>query len=61
MKSKILIASVQMVSSDIWQDNLFSAKELVKNAAMNGARLVVIPEFFILIATSGASCKEEIA
>ena len=61
MNSKILVASVQMVSSNIWRDNLSNAKKLIRNAAINGARVVVIPEFFILIATSGSSCRDEVA
>ena len=58
---QILVASVQMVSSDVWQDNLACAKRLVQNAALGGARVVVIPEFFILIAKSGSPCKIEVA
>lgn len=44
------IAAVQMVSGINWQVNLQVAERLIKEAADNSARLVVLPEFFIQMA-----------
>ena len=61
VEKQLVVASVQMVSSHIWQDNLATAGRLIKDAALSGAKVVVIPEFFILIAKCGAACKAAIA
>jgi nitrilase len=43
------IAAVQMVSSHVVQDNLDQAAELIRQAALDGAELVVLPEYFCLL------------
>jgi nitrilase len=50
MQNKLFIATIQMVSSSNWQQNLATAAKLVKEAANKGAKLAVLPEFFIRIA-----------
>jgi len=45
----VLIAGVQMVSSPRVVDNLAQAGRLVAEAAAQGARLVVLPEYFPII------------
>lgn len=52
MTNKLKVASIQMVSTSKWQENLDSASRLVAKAAIAGAQLVVLPEFFIRIADS---------
>ena len=47
--NKIKVASIQMTSTSKWQDNLNTAIELIKQARQHGAKLVVLPEFFIRI------------
>jgi predicted amidohydrolase len=43
------IAAIQMCSTSNVDDNLAQAKQLVAQAAGNGARLVVLPEMFALL------------
>ena len=43
------VAALQMLSVPDWQMNLSTAARLIKEAASNSARLVVLPEFFIQI------------
>ena len=50
--NKLLIAAIQMVSSDNVEDNLKTVKILVKKAVSQGARLLVLPENFALMASS---------
>ncbi len=50
--NNLRVATIQMVSSSIWQKNLESAIRLVREAAQNGAKLAVLPEFFIRIANN---------
>lgn len=46
MPSEILVAAVQMNSGEIKTDNYAKAGALVRRAAADGARLVVLPEYF---------------
>lgn len=43
------IAAIQMVSSDSVQDNLNEASQLIAQAVADGARLLVLPEYFCLM------------
>jgi deaminated glutathione amidase len=43
------VASIQMVSGLNWRENLAQAEELIIKAANSGAKLAVLPEFFIRI------------
>ncbi len=40
------IAAVQMCSSSVICDNLYTAEKLIKDAVSNGAELIVLPEMF---------------
>ncbi len=44
------VAAIQLVSTDIVVDNLNTAAQLVENAAEQGAKIVVLPENFALMA-----------
>lgn len=46
---KIKIASVQMTSSHIVNDNLKKAEEFIIQAAKEGAQIVILPEYFALL------------
>lgn len=50
VENNLKVAAVQMVSGTNWQANLDVAARLVALAASDGARVVVLPEFFIRIA-----------
>ena len=50
INSSLTIAAIQMISTQNWQENLNTASKLVGQAARNGAKLAVLPEFFIRIA-----------
>lgn len=52
MEEGLNVAVIQMISSSVWMDNLKTASRLVKQAAQDGAKLVVLPEFFIRIANT---------
>jgi predicted amidohydrolase len=45
----IRIASIQMVSTPVLQENLNTATRLIKSAAEEGAQLAVLPEYFCLM------------
>jgi nitrilase len=45
----IKVASIQMVSSSNPLDNFSSAERLIGECAKNGARIVVLPEYFCLL------------
>jgi nitrilase len=45
----IKIASIQMVSTPVLQENLNTAARLIKVAAEEGAQLAVLPEYFCLM------------
>jgi nitrilase len=47
--SDIRIASIQMVSTPVLQENLNTAARLIKAAAEEGAQLAVLPEYFCLM------------
>jgi len=47
--SDIRIASIQMVSTPVLQENLNTAARLVKSASEEGAQLAVLPEYFCLM------------
>jgi len=52
LMDKALIAAIQMVSSDDLEDNLKTTKSLVEKAASQGAKMLVLPENFALMASS---------
>lgn len=52
MNEKFLAAAVQMVSSTSVEHNVQTAAELVASAARQGAKLVVLPEYFCLMGRS---------
>jgi predicted amidohydrolase len=47
--NELRVASIQMVSTPNLAENLETAESLIKNAAAQGARLVVLPEYFCLM------------
>ena len=47
--SNIRIASIQMVSTPVLEENLNTAARLIKSAAEEGAQLAVLPEYFCLM------------
>jgi nitrilase len=47
--SDIRIASIQMVSTPVLQENLNTAARLIKSATEEGAQLAVLPEYFCLM------------
>jgi len=49
------VASIQMMSTDNWQENLTFIEYQAKEAALSGAHLVVLPENAILF--SGKSLR----
>ena len=48
-KTNLNIASVQMVSTPDLEQNLSTATRLIKEAANEGAQLVVLPEYFCMM------------
>jgi len=49
MPSQFNIASIQMISTPVLQENLDTANRLIGQAAKAGAQLVVLPEYFCLM------------
>ena len=49
VQTKLNVAAIQIVSARSWQTNLSLVTQMIAEAAMNGAELVVLPEFFIQI------------
>ena len=47
--ANLQIASIQMVSTPVLQENLNTAARLIKSAAAKGAQLAVLPEYFCLM------------
>ena len=47
--ANLQIASIQMVSTPVLQENLNTAASLIKAAAAKGAQLAVLPEYFCLM------------
>ena len=47
--TELKIAAIQMVSSASLQENLATAKRLIKAAAHDGAQLVALPEYFCIM------------
>lgn len=50
--TSVRVAAVQMVSTPRLEDNVTTVRRLVAGAASDGARLVVLPEFFPMIGAS---------
>ena len=48
-QANLQIASIQMVSTPVLQENLNTAASLIKAAAAKGAQLAVLPEYFCLM------------
>lgn len=48
-RSSVRLAAVQMVSTPRLEDNVATVRRLVSGAAQDGAKLVVLPEFFPMI------------
>jgi predicted amidohydrolase len=48
----ISIASIQMVSAQNVADNLATAERLINQAVLGGATIILLPEFFALIASN---------
>ena len=46
---ELKIAAIQMVSSASLQENLTTAKRLIKAAAQDGAQIAVLPEYFCIM------------
>ena len=49
VRDKLKVAAVQMVSGLSLEDNLQAARVLIKEAAQQGAQLVLLPEYFCLM------------
>ena len=47
--TELKIASIQMVSTPDLQENLSTARRLIRTAATDGVRLAVLPEYFCLM------------
>lgn len=47
--NELKIASVQMISSSNLEENLQTAKKLIQLAAQDGAKLVMLPEYFCMM------------
>jgi nitrilase len=47
--SNIRIASIQMVSTPVLEENLNTATRLIKSAVEEGAQLAILPEYFCLM------------
>jgi len=47
--TELNIASIQMISTPVLQENLDAANRLVEQAAKAGAKLAVLPEYFCLM------------
>ena len=48
--TSLKVAVVQMVSSENFEENLLVAKRLIQEAAEDGASLIVLPEYFSIMA-----------
>ena len=49
VETSLKVAAIQMVSVKDWKINLEMAKALIREASHKGAKLIVLPEFFIQI------------
>lgn len=61
VETSFKVAAIQMVSVKDWKINLTTAKSLIKEASNKGAKLVVLPEFFIQITDIDDPKRLEIA
>lgn len=48
-KSMQRVAAIQMCSSHVVEENLTAAKDLINQAACNGAKLIILPEMFSIM------------
>jgi deaminated glutathione amidase len=48
--AKLIVATIQMVSNHVFSENLDTAVRLIEKAAEAGASLVVLPEYFSIMA-----------
>lgn len=51
-KGQLRVAALQMIATPRVDDNLDVVARLVRNAALAGAQLIILPEFFIQITTA---------
>jgi predicted amidohydrolase len=49
MKSNVRVAAIQMISTDNVTENLNQAQQYVRQAADEGAQLIVLPEYFCIM------------
>lgn len=54
MVDRFCVSAIQMVSTDVLEENLLKAEALINNAVCQGAQLVVLPENFSLMALHSA-------
>ncbi len=47
--TSLKVAAIQMTSTTHWKNNLDTAIDLIRQASKKGAKLIVLPEFFIRI------------
>ena len=55
--SELTVAALQLAFTDDVQENIRAVSELVREAAANGAKLILPPELFEI---GRASCRERV-
>lgn len=50
---RVIVAAIQMTSTEDWEANLKKAEELIGSAADRGARIVALPENFAFLRSDG--------